>query len=321
VTTFPHVSRRATIYYAWSRQGETTAPLEVIENRFPALFEGRRMLYPRFVEFADPTRYDQGIGGFLDHFQRPSFVAYAELASTLTGAPVNELERADDDGVRVPITSQLLSDVGTLVVISLDSIRTGQQASQDELAALREFLDVPGNLLVVAPHHNIGDDPEAEFLHHGDRTIPPQQRFSCFARSILAGLEVPVENRFGLRPALRPDGTPAAIECDHESDRLGLLEDVTTLNAHPHLPHFERCGPATEELDVLARQRVDPNAPPHPFVADGRSTFDSILQSRPGLFRGDLLVGDATLFTSTWGGIESLTRLWTNLLKRKVPAS
>ena len=156
----PLVTHRVAIYYAWSRLVEITAPLEVIENRFPALFEARRIRYPRFAEFADPARYDQGIGGFLDHFQRATFVAFTEFAATLIGTPVTEVERADTDGVQIPITGELLSDVGTLVVISLDSIRTGQQASEDEIAALREFLDVPGNLLVVAPHHNIGDDPE-----------------------------------------------------------------------------------------------------------------------------------------------------------------
>jgi hypothetical protein len=313
--------RRIAIYHAWSRLGETTAPLEVIENRFSTLYEERRMLYPRLAEFADPARYDQGIGGFLDHFQLPNFVAFAELAATLVGVPVIEIERADAHGVQVPITGELLADIDTFVVISLDSIRTGQEASDDEIAALREFLDVPGNLLVVAPHHNIGDDREVEFSHHGDRTIPPEQRFSGFARSILAGLDVPVENRFGLRPAKLPDGDPAPIECELELDRLGLLEGVTTFNAHPHLPHFERCGAATEKLDILAAQSVDPNAPPHPFTADGRATFDSLLQSRSGVFRGDLLVGDATLFHSTWGGVESLTQLWINLLNRTLPTS
>jgi hypothetical protein len=315
------MSHATTIYYAWSRLGETTAPLEVIENRFPALFEGRRMLYPRFAEFADSARYDQGIGGFLDHFQRPGFVAFADLAGTLTGLPVAEIERADAAGVQTPITGELLSDVGTLVVISLDSIRTRQHASEGEITALREFLDRPGNLLVVAPHHNIGDDPEAEFFHHGDRLIPPEQRFSGFARSILFGIDVPVENRFGLRPAILPDGSPAPIETEPDIDRLGLLNGVTTFNAHPHLPHFERCEEATEKLDILARQRVDPDAAPHPFTAAGRASFDSLLQSRPGAFRGDVLVGDATLFTSTWGGVQSLTRLWTNLLKPTLPAS
>lgn len=45
--------RRVVLYYAWSRPAETGAPLAVIEDCFPALFESRRMLYPRFEEFAD----------------------------------------------------------------------------------------------------------------------------------------------------------------------------------------------------------------------------------------------------------------------------
>jgi len=43
-------SRKVVLYYAWSRPGEIEAPLEVIENRFPTLFESRRMGYPRFEE-------------------------------------------------------------------------------------------------------------------------------------------------------------------------------------------------------------------------------------------------------------------------------
>ena len=46
--------RKVVVYYAWSRPGEIGAPLEVIENRFPTLFESRRMVYPRFEEFTDP---------------------------------------------------------------------------------------------------------------------------------------------------------------------------------------------------------------------------------------------------------------------------
>jgi hypothetical protein len=56
-----------------------------------------------------------------------------------------------------------------------------------------------------------------------------------------------------------------------------------------------------------------------PSTADGRDTIDSLLQSRPGVFRGDLLVGDTTLFSSTAGGLESLNRMWTNLLKPPAP--
>ncbi len=313
------MTRRAAIYYAWSRPGETRAPLEVIDNRFPALFESRRMLYPRFAELADPASYDQGIGGFLDHIQRPNFAAFAELAESITGRQVTAVERANDEGVVNLISPEFLSDIDTLVVISFDSIRTDQRPSEAEVATLREFLDTPGNLVAVAPHHDIGDDPEAEFFHRGDRTSPPEQRFGGFARSVLAELGVPVVNRFGVRPATLPDGQPSPIEADRSRDRLGLLDGVTTFNAHPHLPQLERLNEATETLDVLVRQRVDPAAPHHPFTADGRDTFDSLLQSRPGVFPGDLLIGDTTLFSSTAGGLENLTRLWTNLLQRPAP--
>jgi hypothetical protein len=108
---------------------------------------------------------------------------------------------------------------------------------------------------------------------------------------------------------------------EHRADRLGLLDGVATFNLHPHLPHLERVGAATERLEVLARQPVDPTAPAHPFTAAGHTSFDALLQSGPGVFAGDLLVGDATLWSSTAGGTVSLRRLWNNLLTRPVPAT
>jgi hypothetical protein len=48
----------------------------------------------------------------------------------------------------------------------------------------------------------------------------------------------------------------------------------------------------------------------------GRATFDALLQSRPNVFAGTLLVSDATLCSSTAGGLESLQRLWRNVLER-----
>jgi len=196
------------------------------------------------------------------------------------------------------------------------------------LRAVRSFLAKPGNLLAVCPHHDVGDAEdrsdidrlhlqEREFFHHGDRTIPPEQRFGGFGRSLLAGLGVPVENRFGLRPASEPDGSPMAIEIEDEIDRLRLLSGVATFNLHPHLPHFERLGGAAEKMEVLARQRIDLTAPPHPFTKGGRLTFDALLQSRAGVFAGDLLVGDATLWSSTAGGVDSLRRFWTNVAQRE----
>ena len=317
---------KVVVYYAWSRPGEIGAPLEVIENRFPTLYESRRMLFPRLEELADPARFDQTIAGFLDHIMKRNFAAFVELAGELTGAPVAEIERVADDGSVVELDADALDGADTLIIISFDSFRTGQKATSAEVEAIRSFLSRPDHLVFVCPHHDIGDVPDlphderlarqvADFLHHGDKTIPPTQQFGGLARSLLMGLGVPVENRFGLRPAAEADGSPSPIEAETALDRLHLLKGVDTFNLHPHLPQLERLGPAAAKLDVLARQKIDLTAPPHPFTRD-RSTFDALLQSRPDAFAGTLLVGDTTLWSSTAGGVESLRRLWTNVLRR-----
>ncbi|BBX63026.1 hypothetical protein MSAS_22000 [Mycobacterium saskatchewanense] len=319
-------ARRVGVYYAWSRPGESSAPLAVIEDRFPALFESRRMLYPRLAELADPIQFDQNVAGFLDHILKKNFAAFIEQASAQTGQQALEAERVGDDGKMVPLSDELAAALDTLIVISFDSLRTGQEATEAEVRAVRGFLAKPGNLLVVSPHHDIGHvegipapdrqhRQETEFFHHGDKTIPPRQGFGGFGRSLLAGLGVPVRNRFGLRPAAEPDGSPTPIEVDRRLDRSKILDGVTTFNLHPHLPHFQRLDDAVLKMDVLARQRIDPGAPPHPaFTQGGR--FDALLQSRTGVFAGDVLVCDATLWSSTAGGVDSLRRFWTNLVRR-----
>lgn len=319
-------SRSVLVYYAWSRPAETGAPLHVIEDRFPALFESRRMGFPRFQAFADPDRFDQRIGGFLDHIMKRNFSDFIDLATALTGRAVPEVERVVDDGTLAPLDAALLAGVDTLIVISFDSLRTAQMAGPDEAGAMATFLDDPDHLAFICPHHDIGATDGvaqadqlarqiAEFAHHGDKTIPPRQQFGGFARSLLAGLGLPVENRFGLRPAAEADGAPAAIDVETALDRLGILRHVLTFNGHAHLPHLERRGEALTRCDVLARQRIDPSAPMHPG-AHGRTTFDALLQSRPETFAGTLCVGDATLWSSTAGGVESLRQLWTNVLQR-----
>jgi hypothetical protein len=319
--------RKIVVYYAWSRPAEVGAPLEVIENRFPTLFESRRMLYPRFEAFSDPIRFDQSIGGFLDHILKQNFAAFVEQAGAQTGHPVVEIERATTNEERTELDAALLGTADTLIVISFDSLRTRQDASAAEVGAVRRFLAHPDHLIFICPHHDIGDAPDlpheerlerqiADFLHHGDKTIPPQQRFGGFARSLLAGLGVAVENRFGLHPAAESDGSPAAIDADSALDRLRLLRGVDTFNLHPHLPQFERLQDAMTRLDVLVRQKIDLTAPPHPFTRNGRTTFDALLQSRPGIFAGNLFVGDATLWSSTAGGVDSLRRFWTNVVER-----
>jgi hypothetical protein len=158
---------------------------------------------------------------------------------------------------------------------------------------------------------------ELEFHHHGDPAIPAKQCFGDFGISLLNGLGLPVRNRFGLRPARLPDGSPAPLEIAAEHDRAGLMEGVTTFNLHAHLPQLERLGDGVAKLDVLARQPIDLGAPPHPFTAGGRRDFDALLQSKPEVFPGRLLICDTTTFSSTAGGLDGLQRFWQNVVSLK----
>ncbi len=155
-----------------------------------------------------------------------------------------------------------------------------------------------------------------EFHHHGAPAIPARQRFGDFGLSLLKGLGLRVKNRYGLRPAKLPDGSPAPLEVSDEGDRDGLMKGVTTFNLHPHLPHFERLGDSSTKLEVLARQGIDPAAPPHPFAKDRRD-FDALLQAKPGIFPGRLLICDTTIFSSTVGGLNSLRRCSQNVVQLK----
>jgi hypothetical protein len=319
--------RQVALYFAWSRPDEVAAPLGTLEDRFPALFELRRLFWPRFEQFADPKKFDQGVGGFLDNIQLANFRHFADLAASWTGNPVRQAERRTEAGLHA-LDAEFLAGVDTLIVISFDSSRTEQVASDAEIGAIRAFLDHPDHTLFVCPHHDIGEvaelpenerlaRQEVEFHHHGDPAIPAKQSFGDFGLSLLDGLGVPVRNRFGLRPAKLPDGSPAPLEIATELDRAGLMEGVTTFNLHPHLPHLERLGDSVAKLDVLARQPIDLDAPPHPFTAGGRRDFDALLQSKADAFRGRLLICDTTTWSSTAGGVDSLQRFWRNVVQLK----
>ena len=318
--------RRVLLYFAWSHPAETSAPLTVIDDRFPAVFELRRLFYPKFESLSDHDKIDQGIAGFLDHVQKPNFQSFAEQVELLTGEKVIQIERVAADGIQTQLDNAI-GGIDTIIIISFDSLRTDQSVSTAEVEAIKHFLDDPDHLIFICPHHDIGEAQDlgeneraerqlAEHRHHGDHGIPPRQGFGGVARTLLAALEVPIENRFGLKPASLPDGTPAPVEINRALDDLGLLRNVKAFHLHPHLPQLERIGPSMERMDVLARQKIDPTAPPHPFTQGGRSSFDALLQSRSDIFAGKLLVCDTTMFSSTAGGVESLRRFWENIIQR-----
>src|ERR1700677_737752 len=177
--------RKALLYFAWSRPAETSAPLAVIEDRFPAVFELRRLFYPQFEGLSDRAKIDQGIAGFLDHIQKPNFQSFAEQTEALTGHEVVQIERTGDDGAMMAL-DRALQGIDSIVVISFDSLRTGQAATTTEIEAIRVFLDDPDHVIFVCPHHDIGEAQGsvaegrverqlAEYRHHGDHAIPPRQ--------------------------------------------------------------------------------------------------------------------------------------------------
>jgi hypothetical protein len=315
------------MYFPWSRPDEEGAPLGDLNNRFGALFELRRLQWPKFEDFSDAANFDQGIAGFFDNVLLQNYFLFREDMRVRSGNVVRIVERCTSDGKVTPLDGEILDRVDVLIIVSFDSQRTGQHPSESELAALRKFVDDPSHTLFVCPHHDIGDvdgvpgnevlaRQEVEFHHHGDIGIPGQQRLGGFAKSLLRDLGVSVSNQFGLRPAKMPDGSAAPIKINTRADRFNLLQGVRTFHLHPHLPHLEMLGDSPQKLDVLVEQSIDLAAPPHPFVKEGRKTFDALLQSKANVFGGRLLICDATLWTSTNGGLGSLRQFWVNMTRR-----
>ena len=134
------------------------------------------------------------------------------------------------------------------------------------------------------------------------------------ARSLMRALDVPVHNRWGLRPAV-VEGTAeiAPLNGFRDLDAAKLLDAVTTLNFHPHLPHYELTAPESDSVRVLGRQRVDPKRP-HPFTEAGNAEFNALIWMPPADERaGDIVLVDSTNFTTLFGGTDSLKNLWRNL--------
>jgi hypothetical protein len=318
------MGRNILMYFAWSRPDEEGAPLGNLNNRFGALFELRRLQWPKYEDLADIGRFNQGIAGFFDNILLQNYSLFLEDMRIRKGNVVRIVERCTCEGKVTLLGDDLLDSVDILIIVSFDSQRTAQHPNETELASIRKFLDNSGHTLFVCPHHDIGNvdgvpgaevlaAQEVEFRHHGDLGIPGQQRLGGFAKSLLRDLGVPVSNRFGLRPAKTRDGSPVPIQVNCQADRFNLLRGVRNFHLHPHLPHLEMIGDSSQKLDILVEQSIDLEAPPHPFMKQGRKTFDALLQSKPNVFGGRLLICDATIWTSTNGGLGSLRQFWANM--------
>src|SRR4030095_1447000 len=271
--------RRLSIYWSWSYPWESQRELTDMENRFSTMTEVRRVAWPNYEtpEWGS-AQFLQGIAGTLELFHR-SALSFQEIAGEATGHPVAVFQRIDQAGYKQPIDERILNDCDTLLVFGLDHLASGEQAAPEEIQAITEWLKREGTCLLHAPHHDVGftddlDQRQVEYKHHGDALVPRQQRFSSYARSLLKALDIPVWNRWGLRPALvGGTGDIAPLTSFRDLDKLGILNNVPTLNFHPHLPHYELTNDDGKPVQVRARQPIDPNRP-HPFTAAGNTEFN-----------------------------------------------
>jgi hypothetical protein len=317
----PHArgKRRFSIYWTWSYPWEANRDVSDMDNRFSTMTEVRRSLWP-FYETAEWDRMNflQGIEGTLELFHR-STLSFQAAAGEATGQPVAVYQRIDQAGYRLPIDDRILADTDTLMVFGLDHLVSEQEAEKGEIEAIREWLTREDTCLLLAPHHDVGftSDPkqrQAEYLHHGDDLVPRQQRFGQYTRSLMAALDIPVINQWGLRPAViqgTNELTPLTVNRD--LDELGLLKGVTTFNFHKHLPHYALTTNDAKSVRVLTRQPIDLGRP-HPFTDAGNREFNSCLWLPPqGRRSGHILMADSTIFTTLFGGTDSLKHFWQNV--------
>ena len=311
--------RRISIYWTWSYPWESNRDVTQLDNRFSTMIEVRRVAWPAYegTEW-DGMHFLQGIAGTLELFHR-STLAFQKGAGEVTGHPVAVFQRIDQAGYKLPIDERILSDTDTLMVFGLDHLVSEQQASSGEIEAVREWLKRDGTCLLLGPHHDVGftedmNQRQLEYTHHGDALVPRQQRFGQYTRSMMKGLGVPVLNQYGLRPAV-VKGTKqiAPLTINKDLDKLGLLNGVTTFNFHPHLPHYALTTDDTKSVHVLTRQPIDLDRP-HPFTSAGNTEFNSCIWMPPnGQRAGHILLADSTIFTTLFGGVESLETFWKNL--------
>lgn len=312
--------RRVSVYVCWSFPGEANRDIRDLDNRFSTMTEVRRALWPSYEapEWSDPMRFQQGISGSLELFFW-AWVRFQRVVAEATGHVVPVFQRVDQAGFHLPLDERVLGDADTLFVFGLDHLVTAQEAAPAEIEAVRQFLAREGTCLVIGPHHDVGRSEdlrtrEMEYAHHGDPLVPRQQRFGRYTQSLMRGLDVPVENRWGLRPAV-VEGTTriAPLTIARDLDRRSWLAGVSTFNFHMHLPHYAVTTDDATAIHVLARQPIDLSRP-HPFTEAGNREFNALLWMPPsGSRAGDILVVDSTVFSTLFGVDRSLEQFWRNI--------
>ena len=185
--------------------GNANRDVTEMDNRFSTMTEVRRVAWPVYEtpEFSQKM-FLQGIAGTLELFHL-STLKFQQLVGEATGQPVAIYQRIDQAGQRLPIDERILADTDTLMVFGLDHMITEQEASPDEIEAVRQFLKREGTCVIIGPHHDVGVSPDLteramEYAHHGDPLVPRQQRFGRYTLSMMKGLGVPVRESLWTAP-------------------------------------------------------------------------------------------------------------------------
>src|SRR5262245_41892809 len=202
--TYQAGKRRFTFYNSWDFPAEARADVADFDNRWPTTLEFRKATWPALEWMREHD--DQGVANQMVHGVLRNYEAFRKFIAEATGQTVPLLQRVDKAGNRQLLDERVLADTDTLMVVSLDHTRTGQTISASEVQMLKEFRTREGTCLVISPHHDVGSTEDLatrvlEHKHHGDWTVGGQERFSGFARSVCAALDLPVENQYGLNPA------------------------------------------------------------------------------------------------------------------------
>ena len=148
--------RRFTMYWTWSYPWEANRDVTELDNRFSTMTEVRRVGWPRYEspEWSE-RQFLQGIAGTLELFHL-STVRFQNIVGQATGQPVVVYQRIDQAGQRLPLSEEVLGDADTMMIFGLDHMITEQEASAEEIEAVRKFLTREGTCLLIGPHHDVG---------------------------------------------------------------------------------------------------------------------------------------------------------------------
>src|SRR3989442_10369584 len=127
-----------------------------MENRFSTMTEVRTVLWPTYeTPEWSAAQFLQGIAGTLELFHR-STLSFQKIVGEATGHPVAVFQRIDQAGYKLPIDERILADTDTLLVFGLDHLLSEQEADQEEITAIRKWLEREGTCLLLGPHNDVG---------------------------------------------------------------------------------------------------------------------------------------------------------------------